>query len=136
MALLLTHVSLLVEDVPRALQFYHSVLGLQVDENFGNYATLKANEHLKLSLFTRSAMESALPYVRASQVNGHRSVIEFLVDDLDDFTNKLRNNNVAIISGPTERVDWGIRTVYVEDPDRNLVEFFEYLEIRPPVANG
>lgn len=131
MAPLLSHVSLLSDDVQRALDFYHHTVGLQVDENFGSYATLRANEHLKLSIFSRREMEDALPYVHASQINGHRAVIEFMVDDLNDFANNLRNKNVSVISPPTERPAWGIRTMYIEDPDGNLVEFYQPLEVIP-----
>src|SRR5437764_3243901 len=48
MALTLTHVSLLVEDVQRALRFYSDTLGLEVANNFGDYAELTAGENLKL----------------------------------------------------------------------------------------
>ena len=49
MSTTLTHISLLVEDVQMALHFYRDNLGLEVIENLGDYATLKANENLKLS---------------------------------------------------------------------------------------
>src|SRR6266705_2130600 len=127
MTMLLTHISLLVEDMSRSLQFYHDIFGLQVLNNYGDYAELKANENLKLSLFTRKAMAEALPSVTASQVNGHRAVLEFHVDKLDDFCNALRTKGIQFASEPTDRPDWGIRTAYVEDPDGNLIDLFESL---------
>ena len=127
MTILLTHISLLVEETLRSLQFYHDIFGLEVLNNYGDYAELKANENLKLSLFTRKAMAEALPSVTASQVNGHRAVLEFHVDKLDDFCNTLRTKGVQFVSEPTDRPDWGIRTAYVEDPDGNLIDLFESL---------
>ncbi len=70
MSTTLTHISLLVEDVQKALHFYQDNLGLEVIENLGNYATLKVNENLKLSFFPRIAMQEALPSVQLSPVYG------------------------------------------------------------------
>jgi len=127
MAIALTHISLLVEDVSKALHFYHDTLGMEITDNSPDYAALRANENLKLSFFSRKAMEEALPSVRASQVNGHRSVIEFHVDQLNDLYKTLSIKGVQFISEPTDHPDWGIRTTYFEDLDGNLIELFEEL---------
>src|SRR5947209_974912 len=122
MPMTLTHICLLVEDVARTLHFYQDVLGLDVINNWGEYAELKANENLKLSLFTRKGMEEALPTLRMGQVNGHRAYIEFQVGKLDDFCNTLRAKGTQFASEPADHPDWGIRTAYITDPDGNLVE--------------
>ncbi|HEY7780169.1 MAG TPA: VOC family protein, partial [Ktedonobacterales bacterium] len=56
MALTLTHIWLLVEDMPRALGFYRDTLGLGIASDLGDFVELNANEHVLLSLFTRAAM--------------------------------------------------------------------------------
>jgi catechol 2,3-dioxygenase-like lactoylglutathione lyase family enzyme len=128
MSLTLTHISLLVEDVQKALIFYSDSLGLKVLSNHGGYAELEANEQMKLSLFDRKAMEEALPTVQASVVNGHRSVIEFRVDTLDDLCATLHTKGVSFVSEPTDHPDWGIRTAYVQDLDGNLISLYKSLE--------
>jgi len=126
----LTHICLLVEDVARMLHFYQDTLGMEVLNNYGVYVELRANDNLKLALFTRKSMEEALPAVRTGQVNGHRAYIEFHVDRLDDFCNTLQAKGVQFLSEPVDRPDWGIRTAYITDPDGNLVELYESLQTR------
>ncbi|HEV7235761.1 MAG TPA: VOC family protein [Ktedonobacteraceae bacterium] len=107
--------------------FYSDNMGLEVIENHGGYAELRANERMKLSLFDRKAMEEALPMVHASAVNGHRSVLEFNVDALDEFCGTLRTKGVVFVSDPTDRPDWGIRTAYIQDLDGNLISLYQSL---------
>ena len=108
----------------RALRFYSDTLGLEVANNFGDYAELTAGENLKLSLFDRKAMAEALPAIQASPVNGHRSVIEFKLDALDEFCSTLRTKGVQFVSEPKDQPDWGIRTAYIQDPDGNLINLY------------
>jgi lactoylglutathione lyase len=124
----LTHISLLVEDVQKALHFYQDTLGLEVIENLGDYATLKANENLKLSFFPRTAMQEALPSIRLDPVHGYRTVLEFFVEELDSVCNTLLAKGIQLVSEPTDHHDWGIRTAYFTDLDGNLVELFRNLE--------
>ena len=124
----LTHISLLVEDVQKALLFYQDNLGLEVIENLGDYATLKANENLKLSFFPRKAMQEALPTVHFNPVQGYRTVLEFSVEELDSVYKTLQTKGIHFVSEPTDHPDWGIRTAYFIDPDGNLVELFRNLK--------
>ncbi len=128
MTIALTHVSLLVRDVPNALKFYHNTFGLEIVNDLGNYAELKANENLKLSLFDRKAMAEAVPTVSASAANGHRSVLEFKVEKLEAFCATLRSKGIQFVSELKDQPDWGIRTAYIEDLDGNLINLFEPLQ--------
>ncbi len=128
MSTTLTHISLLVEDVQKALHFYQDNLGLEVIENLGNYATLKVNENLKLSFFPRIAMQEALPSVQLSPVDGYRTVLEFFIEELDSVCETLEAKGIQFVSEPTDHPDWGIRTAYFIDLDENLVELFRNLE--------
>ena len=127
MSLTLTHISLFVQDMQAMLKFYRDMMGLQVLDEWGSYAELKASENVKLSLFNRTSMEQTIPLVQASEVNGHRSVIEFRVDQLDEFCNTLRRQGVQFITDPTNYSDWGIRSAYIEDPEGNLIDLYESL---------
>ena len=90
-------------------------------ENLGNYATLKANENLKLSFFPRTAMQEALPSIDLNPVNGYRTVLEFFVEELDSLCRTLQAKGIKFVSEPTDHHDWGIRTAYFIDPDGNLI---------------
>lgn len=128
MSITLTHVSLFVQDMQAMLKFYRETMGLQVLNESDGYAELKASEEVKLSFFDYKKMEQTAPLVQPSDVNAHRSVIEFRVSGLDAFCNTLRRQGVQFITDPTNYTDWGIRSAYIEDPEGNLIDLYEPLE--------
>lgn len=127
MNITLTHVSLFVQNMQAMLKFYQETMGLQVLNTSDGYAELKASEDVKLSFFDMQKAEQTIPLVQPSEVNGHRSVIEFRVDGLDAFCNSLRRQGVQFITDPTNYTDWGIRSAYIEDPEGNLIDLYEPL---------
>jgi catechol 2,3-dioxygenase-like lactoylglutathione lyase family enzyme len=127
MTITLTHISLFVMDMQPMLKFYRDTMGLEVLKDSSDYAELKASENVKLSLFDRLKMEETIPLVQASQLPAYRSVIEFRVDQLDEFCNTLRRQGVHFITEPTDYPDWGIRSAYIEDPEGNLINLYEGL---------
>jgi catechol 2,3-dioxygenase-like lactoylglutathione lyase family enzyme len=70
LAIELTHIWLLVEDMPRALRFYRDTLGLTVAADLGGFVELNANEHFLLSLFERGGMQESEPGIPISPVGG------------------------------------------------------------------
>ena len=49
------------------------------------------------------------------------------VPNVDDFARHLRSRKVPVLRGPTDRPAWGLRTLHLLDPDRNLVEVYSSL---------
>ncbi len=117
----LTHIWLLVEELPRALGFYRDTLGLDVLNDLGEFVELKANENFQLSLFTRNAMRLSEPEIAIGPVSGQHATLAFAVDALDDYCAGLRARGVSFVSDEANHPEWGLRTVFLLDPDGNLL---------------
>ena len=114
-------ITLFVEDVETAKQFYREVFGLPVhfeDEvsavfNFGGTLVnlLKASE----------ARELIGPAVVASAQAGARMQLTIGVDDVDAICAELSKRGVELLNGPMDR-PWGVRTAAFRDPGGHIWE--------------
>jgi len=123
----LTHVWLLVEDMPRALSFYRDTLGLPVAADLGGFVELSANERFLLSLFLRSGMQESEPKIPISPVAGQHAALVFEINGLDTYCAGLRAKGVEFASAETDHPEWGLRTAFLRDPDGNLLCLYEGL---------
>jgi catechol 2,3-dioxygenase-like lactoylglutathione lyase family enzyme len=121
MALALTHIWLLVENMLLALSFYQDALGLEVSSNLGEYVELNVGEHFILSLFERAALQASEPRIAISPVSGQHATIAFEVESLDGFCEHMRAKGVEFESPETDHPEWGLRTAFLHDPDGNLL---------------
>jgi catechol 2,3-dioxygenase-like lactoylglutathione lyase family enzyme len=46
------------------------------------------------------------------------------VEDVDAEARRLEDLGVELVTSPADHEPWGMRTVYVRDPEGNLVEFY------------
>jgi catechol 2,3-dioxygenase-like lactoylglutathione lyase family enzyme len=127
MAMELTHVWLLVEDMPRALSFYRDTLALAVAADLGGFVELKATEHCLLSLFMRRGMQESEPEIQISPVAGQHAALVFAVENLDSYCAGLRAKGVEFASAEADHPEWGLRTAFLRDPDGNLLCLYESL---------
>ena len=114
-------ITLFVEDVETAKQFYLDVFSLPVhfeDEvsavfNFGGTLVnlLKASE----------ASELIGPAVVASAQAGARMQLTIEVDDVDAICAELSKRGVELVNGPMDR-PWGVRTAAFRDPGGHIWE--------------
>jgi catechol 2,3-dioxygenase-like lactoylglutathione lyase family enzyme len=117
----LTHVRLLADDFGACFRFYRDALGLQAffGTEDGPYADFRTGE-ASLALFARSGQAEEVD-LRAA---GDGSLVIMRVDDVGAAAERLGEH---IVSGPTDREDWGIRVLYVRDPAGNLLELNQHL---------
>ena len=115
------HIVLTVADKGKTVAFYTEVLGMRAEE-FGAgrvalvYGTGKINLH-------EAAGAPILP--RAKEPTPGSADLCFIVDSpLDVVIATLKEKGVAIELGPVERTGAfsKLRSVYVRDPDGNLIE--------------
>lgn len=127
-------VRLLVRDFAKSWHFYRDRLGLTPVKGHGQppYGEFAWRGKLQLALFDRKLMASAvgLSPGRYSEKNVGRSALVFEVGDVDRFAALLRRRRVRLLRGPTNRRDWGLRTIHFRDPDGYLVEIYSRIDAK------
>jgi catechol 2,3-dioxygenase-like lactoylglutathione lyase family enzyme len=121
------HIVLTTRDLDACVRFYTGVLGMKLEKfrtpteerlalKFGRQ---KINLHVWGSEFTPRA-HVAVP--------GSLDLCFIAAVPLDDVMATLKSNNVPIHEGPVKKIGamGPIRSVYVRDPDLNLVEISVY----------
>ena len=108
-------ITLFVEDLQAAKEYYLRVFGLPVDYEDDNSAVFKFGNTLINLLKTTSAGELIEPAKMASRDAGHRFVFTISVDDVDAMCAALTARGVKLLNGPMDR-PWGIRTASFIDP--------------------
>jgi catechol 2,3-dioxygenase-like lactoylglutathione lyase family enzyme len=118
------HLVLTVASIERTVDFYTDVLGMRA-EKFGDgrwalhFGAQKFNLH--------EAGHEFEPKARAP-TPGSVDVCLVAAAPLDEVVGVLRDRGVPIIEGPVDRTGarGPMRSVYVRDPDDNLVEICHY----------
>lgn len=112
----LEFVRLLVADLSISLTFYRDVLGMTVRSEDG--------ENFTLALFRRDLMAAAVGRagLAPSAAVQDSFVLVIGTDDVDAAADRLRGLGMRLETDPTDRPDWGIRTLHLRDPDGHLVE--------------
>ena len=122
----LDHLVLTVRDIPRSLDFYRRVLGMQ-PVVFGqgrhalSFGQQKINLHQAGAEFEPKATHP-LP--------GSADVCFIVNDRLDIVIEQLHAQGVKILEGPVMRTGarGPIRSIYLLDPDLNLIELSNAME--------
>ncbi|MFI5976141.1 VOC family protein [Streptomyces sp. NPDC051452] len=108
-------------DVPRLVEFYERVTGIQAMWATEDFAELKtANATLAIA-GTRTVPLFAQGSARPA--DNHSVITEFLVDDVDEVHRNLSGLVTDFVAEPTT-MPWGNRSLLFRDPDGNLVNFF------------
>ncbi|MER5178217.1 VOC family protein [Streptomyces sp. NPDC002896] len=116
-----TGTCLLSDDVPSLAAFYAAVLDAEV-QGADPFATVSVPGAV-LSFFSARAMESMVPGAMSTAASGNFTV-EFEVTDVDERHEELRGRGVEILKPPTTQ-PWGRRSVWLRDPDGNIVNLYQ-----------
>lgn len=123
------HVVINVTDIDRSLRFYCQGLGMartgalgdqMVFLYFGEEGQAPHPYYHDIALYRvdRSAPED---FRKMSGAN-HVAVLMNSPDDVDAAAEQLRQGEFTILKGPATHKEDGYRYLYVEDPDRNVIE--------------
>lgn len=122
----LDHLVLTVADIDRTCRFYQQALGFEVVTFRGNRKALsfgrqKINLHQLGHEFEPKALRPTA---------GSADLCLIAATPLDQVMEELRAAGIAIEEGPVERTGalGAIRSVYIRDPDQNLIEISNYPE--------
>ena len=119
------HLVLTVADIDRSVEFYERALGMEkitfgagrIALAFGRH---KINLHQHGAEFMPNA-QNALP--------GSADLCFVIDTPIEDALAELRQQGIDVIEGPVERsgATGGIISIYLRDPDGNLLELSNYI---------
>ena len=119
---------LLVNDFAKSWRFYRDQLGLTPVQGHGAppYGEFRNGKEPVVSIFDRKRMAKAVGLKPGKYSGTHvgRSALIFEVQDVDAVAKRLRRKGVRLLAGPTDRSDWMLRTIHLQDPDGYLVEVY------------
>lgn len=124
----LTGVCLLSRDVPVLSRFYSRLLEapLEGDDQFCVVHVPGA----QLSIFDVRGMENMAPG-SVDQAGTGSMTLEFRVADVDAIFDRLTCQEVQVVKPPTTQ-PWGRRSVWIRDPDGNIVNLYRPAEAHRP----
>jgi len=114
-------ITLFVEDLGAAKQFYTEVFGLPVSFEDESSVVFTFGETLVNLLVTAEAPELVAPAPVAGPDAGVRFQFTVGVDDVDAMAAELERRGVELLNGPVDR-PWGIRTASFRDPGGHVWE--------------
>lgn len=116
----INHITIRVNEIERAEEFYGKVLGFELVRKMGqSMAVYKIGKEDTLVIV--EAETSYDPNSRDFRVD-HFGFYLDSEDEVDEMAKYLREHEVTILSGPSNRKKG--RFVFASDPDGNLLEFF------------
>ena len=114
-------ITLFVEDLAAAVEFYQSVFGLPVVFADNNSTVFKFGNTMVNLLTVTEAPELIDPAPVASPAAGARMVFTIEVEDVDALCAQLTAKGVTLLNGPMDR-PWGPRTASFQDPGGHIWE--------------
>jgi catechol 2,3-dioxygenase-like lactoylglutathione lyase family enzyme len=114
-------ITLFVEDLAAAKQFYQDVFGLPIHYEDANSAVFKFGETLINLLAISEAPALIEPAAVAPRESGSRMQFTIGVDDVDAMCAELASRGAELLNGPMDR-PWGIRTASFRDPGGHIWE--------------
>lgn len=119
----LDHLVLTTYDLPACLHFYVDVLGMQ-QQTFGQGRTALLFGNQKINLHQRGRELEPRAHL---PVPGALDLCFIAAIPLDEVIARLNAAGIPILEGPVMRTGatGRIRSVYVRDPDLNLIEISE-----------
>ena len=120
----LDHIVLCVTDVERTIEFYAKVLGMQPREERPGKWSLHFGAN-KVSLQDAQTV----PDIARDTVPGSGNYCVLTDEPVEQLAHTLRGLGIEIVAGPDERdgATGKILSVYLRDPDGNLVEVSNHL---------
>ncbi len=118
-------ITLFVEDLSAARQFYTEVFGLEVVWEDSSSAVVRLS-NLIINLLDVSQAPTLVEPVPVAGRGGSRALLTIEVEDADAVCAELRAHGVQLLNGPVDR-PWGRRTAAFADPAGNTWEIAQPL---------
>jgi catechol 2,3-dioxygenase-like lactoylglutathione lyase family enzyme len=122
------HIVLTVKNIEETCHFYHNILGVEVVTfDQGRKALKFGNQKINLHELSGDFHPKAL-----APAYGSGDICLISHNSINQVTLELKQKNVEIIEGPVERMgaNGKMLSVYIRDPDGNLIEISNYLPVQ------
>jgi uncharacterized glyoxalase superfamily protein PhnB len=113
-------ICIISKNVRQLRDFYANILQTTADGE--DVFVLLKTEGAELSIFSYEGMEKMAPGCMKNTGTGSYT-LEFEVDDFDHIVAKLSATNTPIVKPPTTQ-PWGRKSIWAQDPDGNIVNFY------------
>lgn len=130
----LDHLVLTVTDVRATLNFYTRVCGMtHVESGRGRHALAFGDQKINLHVWGGDVEPKA-----ALSTPGSADLCFVVDDEPDAIVSQLTELEIPVAVGPVKRAGavGPVTSVYVRDPDGNLVELATYQPVSRPAVNG
>ncbi|MDA2803201.1 VOC family protein [Nocardiopsis suaedae] len=112
---------IITDDVDALVAFYEAATGIAAARLHPMFAEIRTPSG---TLAIASSATVPLLGEGAAEARANRSIaLDFLVDDVDKAYEALQGVVEVFVNEPTD-MPWGNRSLFVRDPDGNLVNFF------------
>jgi catechol 2,3-dioxygenase-like lactoylglutathione lyase family enzyme len=114
----------MVDDVDTAVEFYVSMLGCDLDEQFGQAIAILNHGDLELIVAgPKTSAARAMPDGAVPSPRGGWSRFVLMVDDLESVVSGLRDKGVPFLNDIVEQ--GGRKQILCTDPSGNVIELFQ-----------
>lgn len=117
----LTSLRIITKDIKQSVEFYEKAIGLTAQWYTEDFAELSTSS-ITLAIGSTRTMKMFSENLTESN-SGKNSIIEFLVSNVDDEYQRIKEITNTIVQEPTT-MPWGNRSLLFCDPDGNLINFF------------
>ena len=119
----LKNILIVVENIEKSVEFYTSLFGLRVINDFDGNVIMTEG----LVLQDRKIWETFIG--KDISYSGHDAELYFVENNMDRFSEKLENSSFEIeYVNPLMEHAWGQRVIRIYDPDRHIIEVGEELD--------
>ena len=119
-------ITLFVEDLEAAKNFYRTAFGLSLDFEDPHSAVFRFANTLINLLEVEAAHDLIEPAAVGDASAGARCQFTIPVDDVDSTCRDLESRGIALLNGPMNR-PWGVRTASFRDPAGHIWEIAQPL---------
>lgn len=122
---------IMVGDMKKMVQFYHDVLGFEIEWSEGMNNVFLEKDGTLFLMYGRSDFEkmTSRKYEYVKGLNGHYEIamsVKYYAEVDKVFDRVVKMGAKPVLSPETE--EWGQRTCYIADPEGNLIEIGSFNE--------